>query len=517
MYNNYYGGLPKANQSINMHNNINVKPQGKRVRSHTDIKQTRNKIATNNNIISSNNINNNNNINSNIDYNKLKLCWNDLVLLYDGRKGRIKFIGYVGNEYNSIWYGLNLTTPNGIHNGCVRNRVYYKAKKNHGIFVSKQQIKKVITQYSKINRFSLNDKIRINNNGFIGTIKFIGFINNELFYGISLVKQKGNNDGKFNGISYFNAMPYHGIFLKNDQIKIYLPPNRHNINNNNNNINNNNSNGNSNNNVAYKAPAINDLLPALPNDDDGSNSDDNTDILSNPESIDMNVLAKNANFNNILNNFKKNETYLGYSNGYGYNNGYNNGYNGYNNGYNNGYGYDMNNQNTTNNNNNNISNNTPSNTTTINNGNNGKKSKPKRSQTISPKIPPPPPSNALTEDEQKGLVNVHHGLPQSHTTYDTGSQYYYPEYTNGYQQNMGYNNYYYPDYNMGYNQYGYDPYMNYYGNNYSQSPPPLMQQSASYPSAYPNSAANNYASPKVKPVYASLLYAPNILSYKHTI
>lgn len=72
------------------------------------------------------------------------ICYSDIVLLYDGREGKVKFVGTIGYG-QEIWFGLHLKYANGKHNGSNRGRIYFKCPQKHGTFVNRSQIQSIVS------------------------------------------------------------------------------------------------------------------------------------------------------------------------------------------------------------------------------------------------------------------------------------------------------------------------------------------------------------------------------------
>ena len=63
------------------------------------------------------------------------------MLLTDKKKGEVAYIGPLAKK-KGIHYGIKLDDGNGKNNGTVNKIFYFEAKAKHGIFVTKDKIKK---------------------------------------------------------------------------------------------------------------------------------------------------------------------------------------------------------------------------------------------------------------------------------------------------------------------------------------------------------------------------------------
>merc|ERR1712060_802383 len=64
------------------------------------------------------------------------ILMDDRVKLISGRVGTVVFKGTV-NFAKGIWYGIELDTPDGRHDGTVKQRRYFQTKKKTWCFCSK--------------------------------------------------------------------------------------------------------------------------------------------------------------------------------------------------------------------------------------------------------------------------------------------------------------------------------------------------------------------------------------------
>ena len=67
-----------------------------------------------------------------------------VVSLTNGYHGTIKYIGKMRSRRGK-WYGIKLTSENGICDGMDNGRYYFICKENYGMFVKKKQIKAILS------------------------------------------------------------------------------------------------------------------------------------------------------------------------------------------------------------------------------------------------------------------------------------------------------------------------------------------------------------------------------------
>eukprot|EP01084_Bolivina_argentea_P260525 440000_1 len=150
---------------------------------------------------------------------------NDKISLTDGNEGIVKYIGCIDGK-KGIFYGIDLLNKKGKNNGTVNNISYFKTTSNKsGRFITQSKINQnKIFKQPNSTKFSIDSQLIIN--GTKGTIKSIVIPNNkynksnDAYYGIQLIKSKGNTDGKFMNtkISYFRCDKNKGIYVKVKQI-----------------------------------------------------------------------------------------------------------------------------------------------------------------------------------------------------------------------------------------------------------------------------------------------------------
>ncbi|CAF0812338.1 unnamed protein product [Didymodactylos carnosus] len=181
----------------------------------------------------------------------------DRVSIRNGRDtmdvGIIRYFGSV--QFGSgLWYGIELSQPNGKHDGSVGGVRYFGCDPNKGTFVHQSSLRKVDNQLisssmsispvrerrfrpinfptvdtlnvrSKVDsglrrqtsdekeEFQVNDRIRLTKNR-TGTIRYIGetSLGPGTWYGIELDQANGLHDGcLFDDVRYFTCRPNHAI------------------------------------------------------------------------------------------------------------------------------------------------------------------------------------------------------------------------------------------------------------------------------------------------------------------
>eukprot|EP01083_Nonionella_stella_P175063 608618_1 len=146
---------------------------------------------------------------------------NDKISLTDGDQGIVKYIGCIEGK-SGVFYGIDLLNEKGKNNGVVNGITYFKTSgKKSGKFVKKTKIKQTsITKQSNSSSLSFDSSITIN--GTKGKVKYIGIPyakgnkQKHAYYGIQLMKSKGDTDGKFmkSKISYFKCDRNRGTYVK---------------------------------------------------------------------------------------------------------------------------------------------------------------------------------------------------------------------------------------------------------------------------------------------------------------
>ena len=179
-----------------------------------------------------------------------KICIGDRVKVTTsdgGLKGKKGVVLYIGYPYpgRGIRYGINLKTAKGHNDGSLRidksgkvrksmtfknfgkkqtkKRQFFKAKKNHGIFVKKEDINEVEYESSTNDRLTIEDRVKHHFRG-KATIKFIGILqhyqDDSVWYGIELDDRKGQHDGTLKGFQYFQCAAQYGMFCRQNQLTL---------------------------------------------------------------------------------------------------------------------------------------------------------------------------------------------------------------------------------------------------------------------------------------------------------
>ena len=150
------------------------------------------------------------------------------------------YIGYPYGRHHGVRYGINLTSEaKGDHNGSlyidiktgkvakkshvkkyrkrIKKRRFFKARKNHGIFIKKRQISAIERKSTLKTRFTIEDNVELRFRG-PGKIQFIGPLEHTkelgVWYGIRLKDRRGRHDGTVNGVKYFECAAQYGLHCR---------------------------------------------------------------------------------------------------------------------------------------------------------------------------------------------------------------------------------------------------------------------------------------------------------------
>lgn len=72
-----------------------------------------------------------------------KVKQNDVVVLTDKRVGLVKYIGPTDFKPGE-WFGVALSSPTGKHDGTIGGKTYFRTKPQHGVFVLRDKIFRVM-------------------------------------------------------------------------------------------------------------------------------------------------------------------------------------------------------------------------------------------------------------------------------------------------------------------------------------------------------------------------------------
>ena len=105
-----------------------------------------------------------------------KVCIHDKVEISKKRIGVVAFVGFTYFALEPM-YGIILDKPLGKNNGTVKGRQYFICKKNHGIFVPRSKIIRIISKKFKDfhNRIAICDNVMTELYG-PGNVKFVGML-----------------------------------------------------------------------------------------------------------------------------------------------------------------------------------------------------------------------------------------------------------------------------------------------------------------------------------------------------
>ena len=99
--------------------------------------------------------------------------------------GTIAFIGTLQHhDDDSVWFGIQLDEPKGLHDGMVEQIQYFKCPSQHGIFIQKDQF--TIIKYAK--KHSANSSNEIDSESHVDWFGIVNAVKHELYplMGISL-------------------------------------------------------------------------------------------------------------------------------------------------------------------------------------------------------------------------------------------------------------------------------------------------------------------------------------------
>ena len=155
----------------------------------------------------------------------MNYSFNDRVDLNDNRQGTIRFIGEISVHLNgAIWYGIELNKEQGTNNGTLRGVQYFKCQQNFGTFVEKKTIRwltsdeKCFDSLDSINRFHINQIVKIRGKRGRAQIRFIGLFLGKLKYGVELLDDMGAHSGSIGGKFYFTCGILRGLFVEKERL-----------------------------------------------------------------------------------------------------------------------------------------------------------------------------------------------------------------------------------------------------------------------------------------------------------
>eukprot|EP01084_Bolivina_argentea_P017602 32849_1 len=128
-------------------------------------------------------------------------------------------IRYIGTPYSvkqsGILYGVELEKPNGKNNGTVKGRWYFTCRYKCGVFLQPAGFS-VLNEQKEGVEYKVGDRVMIKPNKkgqikWIGTCKAFGI---GTYYGIRLVEKRGNNDGRWKGVRFFQCPQGFGVYVQ---------------------------------------------------------------------------------------------------------------------------------------------------------------------------------------------------------------------------------------------------------------------------------------------------------------
>eukprot|EP01084_Bolivina_argentea_P305363 527528_1 len=155
----------------------------------------------------------------------------DEVILADKAVGIVKFIGEVKNK-NGLFFGLDLKKGKGKNNGCIKNRRYFRTRKDkeNGRFT---QLSKIVkhTKTLKSIPFTVGDTLQCPQLNTTAIIRYVGIpafdkTMKTVHFGIELAEPKGDCNGEIYSaylgrkISYFKCESNYGLYIKSTEITV---------------------------------------------------------------------------------------------------------------------------------------------------------------------------------------------------------------------------------------------------------------------------------------------------------
>ena len=127
-----------------------------------------------------------------------------------------------------IFYGIELDKKNGRYDGSFLNKKYFECDTRKGLFITINDIDKLIKKSKTHPRVTINCMVYVNKYNCNGIIKYIGIPFTEknksknVYYGIELNDKKGKNNGCIGKSRYFMCDSKKGVFTKKDGFE-YTP------------------------------------------------------------------------------------------------------------------------------------------------------------------------------------------------------------------------------------------------------------------------------------------------------
>ena len=159
----------------------------------------------------------------------------DEVTLIDEVVGIVKFIGEIKSK-KGVFYGIELKQGKGKNNGCIKNRRYFRTKKDKqtGRFTQITKIIKTVKTEKSI-RLTLGDSIDCPHLNTTAIIRYVGIPafdkkQNTVYFGVELLEPVGDCDGSLfsaylgKKVSYFKCNDKHGLYLKQSEVSIMYKP-----------------------------------------------------------------------------------------------------------------------------------------------------------------------------------------------------------------------------------------------------------------------------------------------------
>ncbi len=156
-----------------------------------------------------------------------ELSVGDSVLVAGVKPGIVAFVGPT-QFAPGVWAGVILDSYDGKNNGSVKDVSYFQCEPNRGLFSRLDKLTLVQKAASRAPppqgqrsappprvSFDIGDRVVVDGSklgiiGFIGETQFARGV----WAGVILDEPEGKNNGRVNGVQYFDSPPNHGIFTR---------------------------------------------------------------------------------------------------------------------------------------------------------------------------------------------------------------------------------------------------------------------------------------------------------------
>jgi len=137
--------------------------------------------------------------------------------------GHVRFIGSI-QHHRGIWYGIELDSARGRHNGTYRGNTYFVCEQKHGLFVRKSFIKRVCALKSNAHRprCTAGASVFVVSLNCEGVVRYMGtpYGVDNIYYGIELAHSVGNSNGTTHNRWCFDCRANGGVFVLGDEFRV---------------------------------------------------------------------------------------------------------------------------------------------------------------------------------------------------------------------------------------------------------------------------------------------------------